>query len=53
MEQKPKKWKNVALRNWIYEELERRASEERRSLTNYLEVELVQNLNLQEEILVN
>jgi len=49
MEKINKKWKNVALRNWIYQELERLALKDERSLTNYLEYHLVSNLELKEE----
>jgi len=49
MEKFHKTWKNVAIRKWVYDELEKRSVEDGRSLSNYLEFQLIHHLHLKEE----
>lgn len=48
MEQFHKQWRNVSIRKWIYDELERLSAQDGRSLSNYLEFQLVHYLKLEE-----
>jgi len=48
MEKFQKLWKNVAIRKWIYDDLERLSIEDGRSLSNYLEFQLIHYLKLEE-----
>jgi len=47
MEKFHKEWKNVAIRKWIYDELEKRSAGTGRSLSNYLEFHLIRHLKLE------
>lgn len=49
MEKFHKPWKNVAIRKWIYDELERLSVQDGRSLSNYLEFQLIHYLKLEEK----
>lgn len=44
-----KTWKNVAIRKWIYDELEKQSAKDGRSLSNYLEFQLIHYLKLEEK----